>query len=55
MRVHINFNGRWDEYHSLPVRRNVSYGSRVSFDLAQVAVSCEDTASSRSTLLAFPS
>jgi len=52
MRVHINFNGRWGEYHSLPVRR--TYDSRVSFVLARVVVLCEDTVSSRGTLLAFP-
>jgi len=37
MRVHLNFNGRWGEYDSFPVRR--TYDSRVSFDLAQVAQS----------------
>jgi len=52
MRVHHNFNGRWGEYHSLPVRR--TYDSRVSLDLVQVVVSCEDTVSSHGTLLAFP-
>jgi hypothetical protein len=44
--------GRWGGYHSLPVHR--TYDSRVSFDLAQVMVSCEDTVSSRGTLLASP-
>ena len=44
--------GRWGEHHSLPVHR--TYDSRVFFDLAQVVVSCEDTESSRGTLLASP-
>ena len=44
--------GGWGEYHSLSGRR--TYDSRVSFDLAQVVVSSEDTESSRGTLLASP-